>query len=177
MKPTRTRILTKDEIFEEVIRNAVLDAESHVWIATANLKDLHVPVGRSFVSALTVFEEMAGRGVRFRVIHGELPSRRFRDSLELCERLSGGGMELQICPRSHWKMAIVDGKKAYMGSANFTGAGLGARTPGRRNLELGIMTEDPEWVAELVGIYDRFWMGMECEGCSFAKRCPDPIRS
>ena len=36
-------------------------------------------------------------------------------------------MELQICPRCHWKMVIVDGRLGYTGSANFTGAGLGAK--------------------------------------------------
>ncbi len=152
-----------------------MEAEHTVWIATANLKDMHVAVHRRYRPILEHFNFMAAQGVQFRVIHGELPSRPFRDTLESCENLVTGGLELQICPRSHWKMAIVDGRFAYLGSANFTGAGLGVRKPERRNFELGITTRDPNWVGELSRLFDDFWIGRFCGGCSLRDRCPDPI--
>ena len=168
-------LLTGRELYDRVIVGGVLEARSTVWIATANLKDMHVEMARGYRPILSIFDEMAGRGVRFRVIHSELPSRPFRDTLDSCPRLLAGSLELQICPRSHWKLVIVDGAFAYLGSANFTGAGLGVKKAGRRNLEIGMVTEDAAEVRRLVGLFDRFWIGEECAGCAFRKRCPDPI--
>ena len=37
-------------------------------------------------------------------------------------------MERMLCPRVHFKCIIVDGVKAYFGSANLTGAGMGAKS-------------------------------------------------
>ena len=91
-------------------------------------------------------------------------------------RLVDGGLELQICPRSHWKMVIVDGELGYCGSANFTGAGLGAKSQANRNLELGAVGRDPEFVTMLERTFDSFWMGDACEGCGRRDICPDPIR-
>ena len=77
---------------------------------------------------------------------------------------------------SHWKMVIVDGEFGYAGSANFTGAGIGAKGAGRRNLELGAVGREPEFVAMLEREFDSFWMGDHCEGCGRRDICPDPIR-
>jgi len=168
-------LITGEQLHERVIVQQVLRAERTVWIATANLKDMHVAMARGYRPILESFDRMAQDGVRFRVIHSEMPSRPFRDTLERFPRLTGGAMELQVCPRSHWKMALVDGRFAYLGSANFTGAGLGVKKPQRRNLELGVVTEDREWIKRLVGLFDEFWIGAHCTGCAFRKRCPDPI--
>ena len=168
-------LLFGPELYEEVVRKNLLRAEGRVWIATANLKDLHVPRGRGFEPILRVFNGMAGEGVRFRIIHSDIPSGPFRDTLEGLPDLLSGGLELQVCPRSHWKMAIVDGSFAYVGSANFTGAGLGARKPSRRNFELGVVTREREWIGRLERLFDTFWMGDFCGECAFRDRCPDPI--
>lgn len=170
-----TRLISGFELHEQVIVDGVLAAARTVWIATANLKDMHVKGARRYRPILEHFDELAARGVRFRIIHSDLPSRPFRDTLDRCPNLLAGGLELQICPRSHWKMAIVDHRLAYLGSANFTGAGLGVKKPARRNLELGVLTTDPEWVGELVRQFDRFWIGEHCRECAFRDRCPDPI--
>lgn len=176
MAENPVELVTGTELHERVIQDGVLAAERHVWIATANLKDMHVAAGRRYRPILEEFDGMARtKGVRFRIIHSDLPSRPFRDTLEGCPHLTGGGLELQVCPRSHWKMVIVDGRSAYMGSANFTGAGLGAKKEHRRNLELGVLSSDPEWVRRIQTIFDEFWMGTHCPGCAFRDRCPDPI--
>ena len=39
---SKTEFLTDREIYERVILGAVPDAEEFVWIATADIKDLHV---------------------------------------------------------------------------------------------------------------------------------------
>ena len=124
--------------YERVIR-AVLDAHTSVWIATANVKELMVEDGRaapgrrrslrrpSYVSVLAVLDELAARGVELRLLHAELPSRPFRAELAHHPRLVGGGLALRRCPRVHLKTVIVDGELLYLGSANWTGAGLGAQ--------------------------------------------------
>jgi len=118
---------------------------------------------------------MAKKGVKFRVIHSKMPSGPFRETLEGLPCLSGGGMELQVCPRSHWKMVIVDGSSAFFGSANFTGAGLGVKSESRRNMEVGAVTENKQMVHRLARNFDRFWIGDYCPKCAFRSDCPDPI--
>ena len=169
--------LSGDELHERVITEGVLRAQKSVWIATANLKDMHVAgPRRRYRPALEAFDTMAAAGVQFRVIHAEVPSRAFRESFDTLPHLMAGGMELQICPRNHWKMVIVDGRLGYAGSANFTGAGLGAKSDKRRNLEFGAVGDDPAFVARLEAEFDRFWIGEHCDGCGRREICPDPIR-
>ncbi len=171
-------LLEGARLHTRVIQEAVLMAADYVWIATANLKDMHVPLaGKRYRPILEVFDRMAQRGVTFRIVHSDLPSRSFCKTLERFPRLTGGALELQICPRSHWKMVIVDGKKAYCGSANFTGAGLGAKGERRRNLELGLFSESPQWVQKLHSLFDGFWMGGYCAECAYREKCPDPIEA
>ena len=44
----------------------------------------------------------------------------------------------------HFKLIIIDSTIAYVGSANLTGAGMGMKSPKKRNFEAGILTDDPE---------------------------------
>lgn len=170
------RILHGSELHEAVIEEHVLSARSTVWIATADLKDMHVKAGRRFKPILNVFDDMAARGVNFRIVHSALPSTYFRKTLEEFPRLTGEAMELQVCPRSHMKLVIVDGSFGYCGSANFTGAGLGAKSPRKRNLEVGVVSTDPGWVRQLIVLFDRFWIGEYCDECRLRDICPDPVR-
>jgi phosphatidylserine/phosphatidylglycerophosphate/cardiolipin synthase-like enzyme len=146
-----------------------------VWIATADVKDLHMKGVRGYRPILERFEEMAKGGVRFRFIHAKIPSGPFRNTLERLPTLFEGALEMQICPRSHWKMVVVDHAVAYFGSANFTGAGIGVKSERRRNLEVGAITEDPALVRELAKRFDAFWIGEHCRDCAFRRTCPDPI--
>ncbi len=170
------RILHGSDLHETVIKEYVLNAGSTVWIATADLKDMHVKAGRRFKPILNVFDDMAARGVSFRIVHSALPSRYFRRTLEEFPRLTGEAMELQVCPRSHMKLVIVDGSFGYCGSANFTGAGLGVKSRHKRNLEVGVVSTDPDWVQELISLFDRFWIGEHCDECRLRDLCPDPVR-
>jgi phosphatidylserine/phosphatidylglycerophosphate/cardiolipin synthase-like enzyme len=168
-------LFTGYQLHQHVIQKAVLCAEQYVWIATANLKDMHIQMARGFKPILETFDQMAGLGVSFRIVHSDLPSRPFRSTLERFRRLTSGALELQICQRCHWKIVIVDGQFAYLGSANFTGAGLGAKSERSRNLEVGIISQDPEMVIKLQDLFDKFWIGSYCHDCLFRDDCPDPI--
>ena len=172
--------------YERVIR-AVLDAHTSVWIATANVKELMVEDGRaapgrrrtlrrsSYVSVLTKLDELAARGVELRLLHAEIPSRPFREELAHHPRLVAGGLALRRCPRVHMKAVIVDGELLYLGSANWTGAGLGAKGSGRRNFETGIVTDDAQLLDQIQSIYERIWSGGECAACKLRDECPGPL--
>jgi phosphatidylserine/phosphatidylglycerophosphate/cardiolipin synthase-like enzyme len=166
---------------------AVRGAHTSIWIATANVKELMVEDGRAapgrrrsmrrstYVSILALLDELAARGVEIRLLHAELPSRPFRAELAHHPRLVAGGLALARCPRVHMKAVIVDGELLYLGSANWTGAGLGARGSGRRNFELGIVTDDTELLDQVQGMYERVWSGGECASCKLRSECPGPL--
>jgi phosphatidylserine/phosphatidylglycerophosphate/cardiolipin synthase-like enzyme len=89
--------------------------------------------------------------------------------------LSKPRFEMRTCPRVHLKLIVVDGAYAYLGSANFTGAGLGARGDGRRNFELGVATDDDVLLDSAQLRFDRIWSGRECGACRLRARCPAPL--
>lgn len=169
---------------------AVMGAKRSVWIATANLKGLMVedhraapgrrrtakPGPKSYRSVISVFDELAARGVELRILHAGPPSRPFRAELERHPRLARpGGLALRACPRVHFKAVIVDGAYLYLGSANWTGAGLGAKGIGRRNFELGFATADDGLLDRVQELYDRVWRGAECARCKLRDVCPAPL--
>lgn len=168
--------------YDDVV-GAVTRANVSVWIATANLKDVHVEAAigtaararRRYVSITEHFESLVRRGVEVRVLHGATPSRPFRESLARCRDLQAPGFEMRQCPRVHLKMIAVDGSYLYVGSANFTGAGLGAKSEGRRNFELGFSTDDDVLLDAAQSRFDRIWSGSECGACRLRTECPRPI--
>ena len=171
--------------YERVIA-AVLDAKVSVWIATANAKELMVEAraapGRrrslersAYVSVLAQLDALAARGIELRLLHAEIPSRPFREEIAEHPRLVAGGLALRRCPRVHMKVVVVDGALLYLGSANWTGAGLGAKGSGRRNFELGIVTDDGPLLDQVQALYERVWSGGECAGCKLRDLCPGPL--
>jgi phosphatidylserine/phosphatidylglycerophosphate/cardiolipin synthase-like enzyme len=127
------------------------------------------------MSVLARLDELAASGVELRLLHAELPSRPFRTELQQHPRLVAGGLALRRCPRVHMKAVIVDGELLYLGSANWTGAGLGAKGSGRRNFELGIVTDDAPMLDQVQALYERVWSGGECAGCRLREECPGPL--
>jgi phosphatidylserine/phosphatidylglycerophosphate/cardiolipin synthase-like enzyme len=171
--------------YERVLA-AVREAKQSVWIATANLKELMVEdwrlrpgrrrAGRpEYRSVLEVFSELAERGVELRILHASLPSRAFREAFDQQQRLVRGGLELRMCPRVHMKTVIVDGRFLYLGSANWTGAGLGAKGEHRRNFELGMVTEDEAVLDEVQALYATIWSGAACKRCGRKDVCEAPL--
>jgi phosphatidylserine/phosphatidylglycerophosphate/cardiolipin synthase-like enzyme len=176
--------------YERVVR-AAMEARRSVWIATANLKELMVEdhravpgrrrtlrVGgrgaRAYRSILEVFDDLAGRGVELRILHASPPSRAFRATLAKSVRLQRS-LDLRACPRVHFKTVIVDGAFVYVGSANWTGAGLGAKGEGRRNFELGFAGSDDGLLDRAQEMFDRIWRGAACRGCKLRELCPAPL--
>lgn len=168
------RIVKDREIYVEVVEKGMLRARKLLWIATANIKDMHVKERGRYHSILDSFERMARNGVQMRLIHASKPSARFQQSLERLPELATA-MEMLVCPRVHFKTVIVDGLWAYTGSANFTGAGMGVKSKNRRNFEIGILVDEPATVKELMDYFDRIWIGEHCPACGHRDVCPQPI--
>lgn len=178
------QLISDREHYEQVMR-AVLEARQSVWIATANLKELMVEdpamPGRrrgrrgGFRSVLEVFAELADEGVELRILHASMPSRPFRKSFDAQPALVSGGIELRVCPRVHLKTVVVDAALVYLGSANWTGAGLGAKGDGRRNFEMGILTSDGQTIDQVQARFDEIWRGAECAGCRLREECEMPL--
>jgi phosphatidylserine/phosphatidylglycerophosphate/cardiolipin synthase-like enzyme len=171
---------------------AVLDAKVSVWIATANVKEMLVEDARArpgqrrslkrrgqYASILTRLDDMAARGVELRLLHAEIPSRPFRAEIARHPRLVGGGLALRRCPRVHMKLVVVDGEVLYIGSANWTGAGLGAKGSGRRNFELGFVTDDGPLLDHVQALYDASGPAASARPAGFATcvraRCRNEI--
>jgi hypothetical protein len=64
---------------------------------------------------------------------------------------------------------------AFVGSANLTGAGLGAKHKDKRNFEAGFWFEDRQQLAELMAWVDSLYLGEECGNCRRRAYCQDPI--
>jgi phosphatidylserine/phosphatidylglycerophosphate/cardiolipin synthase-like enzyme len=164
-------------LYDEVIANGVLRAHKSVWIATANVKELFVErrgLRRGVGSIVGAFAELHARGVELRLLHAELPSRRFRAAFDSRAELVRGGLAMKQCPRVHMKAIIVDGKWLYIGSANLTGAGLGIKSDDKRNFELGLVTEDFELLDRVQAMFEELWTGGPCARCQLRDVCPDP---
>lgn len=167
-----THIITDRDIYEQVLQEMVVAAEKFIWIGTADIKDLHVKKGNRMVPFLEILSDLIGSGVAVRLMHAKEPGPVFRKDFDRYPNLING-MERMLCPRIHFKHVIVDGKKAYTGSANLTGAGMGAKSPSRRNFESGILTSDPTLVESIMQQFDAVWMGQFCGSCGRKKYCPD----
>lgn len=173
---TDIRFITDTEIYRQVIQTEVPQARHFLWLATSDLKDLHVARGRRMIPFLGVLSELCAAGVAIRLLHAKEPGPNFRRDFDRYGNLING-MERVLCPRVHFKSIIIDGKIAYTGSANLTGAGMGAKSPNRRNFESGIITSDPTLVQQIMDQFDRVWMGSYCHKCDRKQYCADQIEA
>jgi phosphatidylserine/phosphatidylglycerophosphate/cardiolipin synthase-like enzyme len=82
---------------------------------------------------------------------------------------------MRQCPRVHLKVVLVDAELVYLGSANWTGAGLGAKGEGRRNFELGLVSRDELLIDETQAMIDHIWRGAACGACKLRDVCPKPL--
>jgi len=168
-----TRLILNREHLEGVLGEALRACRHRLFIATANVKDLHVPAaGGRARSIVDVFDELSDRGVEVRLLHSGVPSGPF------LERLRAGvpeNLTMRRCPRVHAKAVIADGRAMYLGSANLTGAGLGAKSAGRRNFEAGVWTDEVSLIDAVTDMLDGIWNGGQCGDCGRKEHCPEPL--
>jgi len=168
-------LLEGEALYRRVVLERLAHARESVLISTANVKAMLVEQGGTFVPVVDVFSHLLERGVEVKLLHAELPSRPFRKFFDERPELLRGGLSLKICPRVHFKCVVVDGAWVYLGSANLTGAGLGAKHRDGRNFELGLVTEDFDVIDRVTALFGQVWSGVSCATCRLYDVCPDPI--
>ncbi|HWE03780.1 MAG TPA: phospholipase D family protein [Tepidisphaeraceae bacterium] len=161
--------------FHRIVREGILKATTSVDIATADFKAMLIPeVGgsRRARSIVQVFRNLAQRGVEIRLLHSGTPS---APALRELRRKLPENLTIRRCPRLHAKTVVIDASRMYLGSANLTGAGLGAKADGRRNFELGVWTEAPAMIDAVLGEFNALWEGRRCTSCKRKEICPAPL--
>ena len=172
-------LVLNEEHLDKVLARMYKTVRHRLFIATADVKDVHFPpktlgyLGRGkAVSVVEVFGMLVKKGIEIRLLHSGVPSGPF------LHRIRQGvpkGLIMRRCPRVHTKAVIVDGRWMYIGSANLTGAGLGAKSTKRRNFEVGICTEDATMVDAVVDNLHSIFSGRQCLTCDRKKHCPIPL--
>jgi phosphatidylserine/phosphatidylglycerophosphate/cardiolipin synthase-like enzyme len=160
--------------FSRIVRDGILRAEVSIDIMTADFKAMLVPEPRTrrADSIVTHFRRLAGKGVEIRLLHAGVPS---SSALRELKRELPRGLTIRRCPRLHAKTVILDCRRMYLGSANLTGAGLGAKADGRRNFEMGIWTESSTLIDNVLEHFNSLWEGRSCRVCKRRDICPVPL--
>ena len=177
------RLIINEDHYQEVIER-ICAAKSSIKIMTANFKRFrlkptedqgyHYNDGTPFIQYLM---EKAVEGVSVQIICSR-PSASFTEEWqEYYQQMEEPDLfEYMFCDRNHSKIAVVDDKLAYIGSANVTPAGLGQGvfTPG--NFEAGILTEDPGVISSLKEFFSIIWDEKWCINCHRAEKCNEDNR-
>ena len=177
-----TTYISDSAHYKEVLAR-ISQVKHSLWIGTADIKDVYMDLpagclvaqGNKKVPLLGVLTGLIRRGVEVRLIHAKEPGPNFRENFDKYPVLFSG-LERVLCPRVHFKMVIMDGVLAYVGSANLTGAGIGMKSDGKRNFEAGFLTDDAGLVGAAMTQFDNLWIGRHCKTCRRRDYCGDPIK-
>ena len=171
-------LVVDGEHFSRIVRQGICAARTSVDILTADFKAMLVPDekagprGTSARSIVEIFRRLAGRGVEIRLLHAGTPS---SAALRELKQSLPANLTIRRCPRLHAKAVIVDARGMYLGSANLTGAGLGAKADGRRNFEMGVWTRSPAMIEAVLDEFNALWEGQHCDACKRRDVCPVPL--
>ena len=170
------QLLLNERIYLEFFSQRITDAQRFLWIVTADIKDMYMEHGNQFVPLLQVLAELVVQGVAVRLIHAKERGPRFREDFDRFPQLLDNELfERILCPRVHTKCIVIDGLLAFVGSANLTGAGLGAKHKDKRNFEAGFVFDDAGQIQDLMNWIDQLYLGDFCLNCRRRDVCPDPI--
>jgi phosphatidylserine/phosphatidylglycerophosphate/cardiolipin synthase-like enzyme len=175
--------------FRTVVLDGICRAETSIDIMTADFKAMLVPTsvptrkGRGSSprihlwaqrakSIVQIFRALADAGVEIRLLHAGVPS---SAALRELKQSLPRNLTIRRCPRLHAKAVLIDSRRMYLGSANLTGAGLGAKADGKRNFELGIWTESPSLIDAVSDHFNTLWEGRACPTCKHRDICPVPL--
>ena len=164
------KYIQNEDHYKEVLTKAAKVKES-LWIGTADIKDLYV----GDEPFLGVLAGLVKKGVDVRLIHAKEPGPIFREEFDRYPVLIKN-LQRVLCPRVHFKIMVFDYREVYVGSANLTGAGIGAKGKDKRNFEAGILTDEFDLVDAACNQYDAVWTGRHCKGCLRRDMCGAPIK-
>jgi phosphatidylserine/phosphatidylglycerophosphate/cardiolipin synthase-like enzyme len=166
--------------YHRIVRDGILRAKVSLDVMTADFKAMLIPAAGSAgrgrrgraPSVVEVFRRLADKGVEIRLLHAGTPS---SAALRELRRSLPSGLTIRRCPRLHAKAVVVDCRAMYLGSANLTGAGLGAKADGRRNFEMGVWTESAAMIDGVLEQFNALWEGRRCDACKRKDVCPVPL--
>ena len=163
--------------YKKLICDGLYQAKESIWIATANVKDLHLETHRGeYNSIFHTFAYLNSLNVDIRILHSGIPSENFLSSFsEYRSLLNPNLFTMRRCPRVHLKTIIFDSCSIYLGSANLTGAGLGAKSEKNRNFEIGLLSDDDKIITNIGSLYEQIWDGNNCKNCGRKRDCPAPL--
>lgn len=169
-----TTLLFDREHFEQVVLQGIMKAKVSLVISTADFKSMLLPRSgqRKADSVLQLFRTLSEQGVEIRLLHSGVPT---RPILKELKKKLPQNLIIRRCPRLHAKFIIIDARRMYLGSANLTGAGLGAKSEKRRNFEAGIWTSDTDFIDKTEEHFNALWEGNECAACGRKSICPVPL--
>lgn len=190
----QAELIVDQQHLQRVVVDGMLRAEVSLDIMTADFKAMLVPTpglsggaggtggrGRNAPSIVHHLVKLAQKGIEVRLLHAGVPSGpALRELKKLLKPTKDGGstagnLTIRRCPRLHAKVVIVDACAMYLGSANLTGAGLGAKSSGRRNFEMGIWTHTSSLIDGVMQQFNTLWEGRSCEACQRKDYCPVPL--
>jgi len=169
-----SRLIIDREHFRQIVLEGILKARTSVDIMTADFKAMLVPEPgrRRARSIIDVMRSLAAKGVEIRLLHAGVPS---APALQDLRKDLPAHLTIRRCPRLHSKAVVIDCRQMYLGSANLTGAGLGAKADGKRNFEMGIWTESPPMIDAVLDEFNALWEGRQCVNCRRKDHCPVPL--
>ncbi|HSV14666.1 MAG TPA: phospholipase D family protein [Tepidisphaeraceae bacterium] len=174
--PGPVQLIIDRQHFQQIVLDGILKAKTSIDVMTADFKAMLVPDARSSrrraPSIVEHFRRLAERGVEIRLLHAGTPS---SAALVELKRELPVNLTIRRCPRLHAKAVVIDSRAMYLGSANLTGAGLGAKADGRRNFEMGIWTESPTLIDGVLEQFNALWEGRQCPTCKRKDVCPAPL--
>jgi phosphatidylserine/phosphatidylglycerophosphate/cardiolipin synthase-like enzyme len=160
---------------ETVVQQGILSARVSIDIATADFKAMLIPRkggGRRAPSIVEHLRKLAEKGVEIRLLHAGTPS---SAALQELKRALPQRLTIRRCPRLHAKTVVIDCRQMYLGSANLTGAGLGAKGQDKRNIEWGLWTESAALIDQVLEQFNALWEGHRCKSCKRKDVCPVPL--
>lgn len=161
--------------YSEVVEGIIKTTKYRLDIATATLKALTIigkGRGESIVKCLA---RKADEGLQIRILHASVPSEWFIKLAKKENPRDKGNLLLRRCPRVHQKSILGDGRLLYIGSANLTGAGIGAKSARNRNFELGFITDEIRFIDRADSLFELIWCGDMCTECGRKNICPSPL--
>ncbi len=162
-----TQLVVNKEIYDEFLIKHAFKAEKSLWIMTGVSSDFRVQIVSKKTYRISEVLIALSKHIDLRIISGKGP-----EGSVLIRNLWNYDPKLVFhCPRTHSKVFIVDGKEAYIGSGNLTGAGMGRTDPTQRNWEVGIITDEYLELWKLINFYEKLWSGEYCPSCTFRGNC------
>jgi phosphatidylserine/phosphatidylglycerophosphate/cardiolipin synthase-like enzyme len=146
-------------------------AQQSVLIGTYNLQDIRFDVNGYRRSLSEVIKRLLKRQVKVLICLAPfMQHSRFMQNLRT-KYAENQDLFVRFCRRMHFKTIVVDLEYAYLGSGNLSGAGVGMKSIRKRNFELGLISENPDLIADITFTFMEIFNGKYCnkENCHFFK--------